>query len=192
MSTLEIRQARGRQLLFADVTDFPNAGAGPPTTAANDIRIASPTPTKVQLDLTGRDTTESRQSAKVDLGQFPPASWLLSACLEFTANPTAAGTVVFYWAASPNPTPATGNPGFATGADADFTSGNKTLLTEIGTMTVVANVINIDTNIGILTARHRYGSLIVLNSTDAAFAGAGIMDETHITLTPISSHTQLI
>ena len=52
-------------------------------------------------------------------------------------------------------------------------------------MTVRNNVINIDTAIGKLDLKHRYGSLIVVNNTDQAFAGAGIMDETHITLTPV-------
>jgi len=188
MSTREILQVNGTQLLFADAVDFPNAGAGPPTTAANDIRITSPdTPTKVQLDLTGIAAAAARQSTKTaDLGSAWAAEWLLGACIEWEAAPTAGGTVDFYWAGSPSSTAATGNPGNASGADAAFTVAGLTQLLLIGSMTVLNQVVNIDTDIARFWMPYRYGSLVVVNSTDAAFRStATAMDETHITLTPL-------
>lgn len=183
MATQEVLLTYRTGLLFADVTDFPNGGAGPPTTPANDIRIG--TGTKVQIDLTAVAAAAARQSAKTaDLGDPWPERWVLGACLEFTAAPTAGGTVEFWWNGSPNSTPATGNCGAASGSDAAFAVAGLPQLRLIGVMTVMNNVINIDTRVGTLPLKHRYGSLIVVNKTDQAFAGAGVMDETHITLTP--------
>ncbi len=63
MATNAVLQVHGTQLLFADVTDFPTSGAGPPTTTANDIRVTSPdTPTKVQIDLTGVAAAAARHT----------------------------------------------------------------------------------------------------------------------------------
>lgn len=184
MATQEVLQTYRTGLLFADVTDFPNAGAGPPTTAANDIRIG--TGTKVQIDLTAVAAAAARQSDKTaTLGDPWPREWVLGACIESTAAPTAGGTIEFWWNGSPNSTAATGNSGGASGSDAAFAVAGLPQLEFIGAMTVRNNVINIDTAIGILRLKHTYGSLIVVNKTDQAFAGAGVMDETHITLTPV-------
>jgi len=184
MATQEVLQTYRTGLLFADATDFPNAGAGPPTTVANDIRIG--TGTKVQIDLTAVAAAAARQSAKTaDLGDPWPEEWVLDACIESTAAPTAGGTIEFWWNGTPNSAAAEGNCGAASGADAVFAVAGLPQLEFIGAMTVMNNVINIDTAVGILRLKHRYGSLIVVNSTDQAFAGAGVMDETHITLTPV-------
>ena len=186
MATQQVLQVNGTQLLFADATDFPNAGAGPPTTAANSIIITSPTPTKVQLDLTAVAAAAARQSAKTaDLGAAFAQMWQLGACTEHTAAPTAGGEVEFWWNGSPSGTAATGNSGGASGVDAAYAVAGKQQLMLLGTMIVVNNVINIDTAIRRFWMPYRYGSLIVINSTDQAFAGAGVMDETHITLTPV-------
>ncbi len=184
MATQQILQVQNAGLLFADATDFPNAGAGPPTTAANDIRIG--TGTKVQIDLTAVAAAAARQSAKTtDLGAAWEEEWVLGACIESAVAPTAGKTIEFYWNGSPNATAGTGNCGAASGADAAFAVAGLDQLDFIGVMVVRNNVINIDTAIGVLRSKHRYGSLIVVNETDQAFAGAGVMDETHITLTPI-------
>jgi len=178
----------GTQLLFADATDFPNAGAGPPTTAANDIRVTSPeTPTKVQLDLTGVVATAARQSAKTaDLGSAWAQEWMLGACIENETAPTAGGTVEFWWAGSPSSTAGTGNPGNASGADAAFTVAGLTQLIFIGALVVLNQVVNIDNNVGKLWMPYRYGSLIVVNKTSTAFRSTPTaMDETHNTLTPL-------
>lgn len=185
MATQEVLQVHGTSLLFADATDFPNAGAGPPSTAANDIREG--TGTKVQLDLTGIAATNGRQSDKTaDLGAAWSREWLLGACIEWEAAPTAGGVVEFWWNGSPNSTAATGNSGGASGADGAFTVAGKSQLYFLGAMTVLNNVINIDAAIRTFHMPHRYGSLIVINLTDQAFRSTAVaMDETHIVLTPI-------
>ncbi len=185
MATQESLQVYGQQLLFADVTDFPNAGAGPPETAANDLRIG--TPTKVQIDLTLLAAAAGRQSDKTaDLGAAFPREWMLGACIEHEAAPTAGGTVEFWWAGSPNSTAATGNPTGVTGADGAYTVANKTQLKLIGVMTVINAVINKQPEIGVLPLKYRYGSLIVINKTSSKFLETAVaMDNTHIVLTPI-------
>lgn len=184
MATQEVLQVYGTSLLFADATDFPDSGAGPPTTAANDIRVG--TGTKVQIDLTGLAAAAGRQSAKTaTLGTAWPRDWKLGACIEWEAAPTAGGTVEFWWNASPSGTAGTGNAGGASGADAAYAVAGKTQLLFWGAMTVLNNVINIDPCVGTLWLPHNYGSLIVINSTDQPFRStATAMDETHIVIYP--------
>ena len=140
----------------------------------------------MQIDLTSVAAAAARQSDKTsDLGAAWEQEWVLGACIESTSAPTAGGTIEFWWNGSPNSTAGTGNSGAASGADAVFAVAGLPQLEFIGAMTVRNNVINIDAAIGVLRSKHRYGSLIIVNKTDVAFAGAGVMDETHITLTPI-------
>lgn len=184
MATQEVLQVYGDSFLFADVTDFPNAGAGPPETAANDLRVG--TGTKVQIDLTLLAAAAGRQSAKLAL----PAAWaekfVLGACIEHEAAPDAGGTVEFWWAASPNSTAGTGNPTGVSGADDAYTVAYKTQLIFIGSLTVIAATINRDPAVGVLWPPHRYGSLIVINSTSSKFLEtATAMDNTHIVLASV-------
>jgi len=190
MATQEILQVYGTSLLFADATDFPNAGAGPPETAANDIRVG--TGTAVQIDLTLLAAAAGRQSDKTaDLGAAFPREWMLGACIEHEAAPTAGGTVDFYWAGSPNATPATGNPTGVTGADGAYTVANKSQLIFIGALTVIAATINKSPTVGRLSMPYRYGSLIVINSTSSKFLESAVaMDNTHIVLNPIIPDVQ--
>ncbi len=184
MATQETLQVYGTSLLFADATDFPNAGAGPSETAANDIRVG--TGTKVQIDLTLLAAAAGRQSDKVSLAAAWPMDWILGACIEHEAAPTAGGIVEFWWAASPNSTAATGNPTGVTGADGAYTVANKPQLIFIGAMTVINAVINKEPAVGKLWMPHRYGSLIVINSTSSKFLEtATAMDNTHIVLAPV-------
>ncbi len=186
MATQAILQQTGTQLLFADVTDFPNSGAGPPTTGANSLIIG--TPTKVQIDCTGVAAAAGRESDKTatlaQTGTAWPEYWVLGACLEHVATPTAGETVEFYWNASPNSTAATGNSGGATGSDADFTVVGKSQLIWIGAMTLRAATINIDACIGRLYVPYLYGSLIIVNTCPTKAMGAA-MDEQHAVLTPV-------
>lgn len=187
MATQEILQVYGQQLVFADVTDFPNSGVGPPTTGANDIRIG--TPTAVQIDLTGIAAAAARQSAKTATlartGSAFPIRWTLGACMENETAPDAGGTYDFYWNGSPNSTAGTGNSGGASGADAAFTVGGEDQLIFIGSLTVLNNVINIDTDISVIQMPYLFGSLIVINNTSTATRStATAMDETHVVLTP--------
>ena len=186
MATQALLQKYRTQLLFADVTDFPNSGAGPPTAAANSLIVGSPT--KVQLDLTDVPAGDARQSAKTatlaHTGVAWPIEWVLGACLEHVATPTAGEVVEFWWNASPNSTAATGNSGAASGSDAAYAVAGKEQLIRIGALVLTANVINIDADIGRIWLPHLYGSLIVVNASPTK-AMHSVMDETHVTLTPI-------
>ena len=174
----------GTQLLFADhATDF---GAAP-TTAANSLIIG--TPTDVQIDMTSLAASGGgRQSAKSgDLGDTTRGTYFrVDACLEFAVAPSDGDFVDFYWSGSPSSTAGTGNGGGVSGSDAAYTETDGTLgeLTRIGSLVCRNNVICIG-YVGILVPEHRYGTLVVINNADQALAGAGSMDETHITLTPI-------
>lgn len=186
MATQEVLQVYGTQLLFADVTDFPNSGAGPPNTAANSLIIG--TPTKVQIDLTSIAAAAARQSAKTaslaKTGSAWPREWVFGACIEHVATPTAGEVVEFWWNASPNSTAATGNSGGASGSDAAYAVAGKEQLIFIGTMTLRANIINIDAQIGTIWMPYLYGSLIVINSSPTK-ALHSAMDETHVVATPV-------
>lgn len=189
MATQQILQVQGTQLLFADATDFPNSGGGPPTTAANNLIIG--TPTKVQIDLTNVSAAAMRQSAKTaDLGAAWAVEWLFQACIEHESAPTAGGTVDFYWNASPNSTAATGNTGGASGSDAAYTAAGLDQMIKIGALYLRNTVINIGT-VGTIWVPHRYGSLVVVNNGSTGLrTSATAMDETHITATPVVKDIQ--
>lgn len=194
MATNDILRTYGTSFIFADVTDFPASGVGPPTTAANDIRIGATSGATVsQIDLTAIATGVARESSKIDLGATGKGhEYMLSACLEFASAPTDGEVVDFYWAGSPNPTAAEGNPGGLTGSDADVTdtAGILGQLTYIGSMTLRANVINISDDIGTFVPKHRYGMLLVINQATPAMNSAGNMDETHIIMTELIDQVQ--
>jgi len=191
MATQELLQVYGTQLVFADVTDFPNSGIGPPTTAANSLIIG--TPTAVQIDLTNVAAAAARQSTKTatlaKTGSAWPISWVFGACMENATAPAAGGTYDFYWAPSPSATAGTGNPGAVTGADGAFTVGTENQLIRIGSLVVANTVINISTSIGTLWVPYLYGSLVVINNTSTGLH-ATTMDETHIVATPIIPDAQ--
>ena len=189
MATQELLQVYGDSFLFSHAADFPNAGAGPPETAANDLRVG--TGTKVEIDLTLLAKDAGRQSVQIALPAAWPPRLVLGACIEHEAAPVAGGTVEFWWAASPNSTAATGNPTGVTGADGAYTVANKSQLIFIGSLSVIAATINKDPAVGVLWAPHRYGSLIVINSTSSKFLETAVaMDNTHIVLAPVISDLQ--
>lgn len=170
------------QIMFRDATDFPNSGSGPPTTAANDLRIG--TPTEVQIDLTSVAASGgARQSAKVDLGADRASAYSFTMCAELAPTPADGGALYLFWAPSPSSTAATGNPGGTTGSDAAFTdtAGNLGQLQSIGPLSIRANIINIG-YVGTISPKHRYGNLVIVNQSDQAFHT--VMDETHIVMTP--------
>jgi len=173
------------QLLFADhATDF---GAAP-TTAANSLIVG--TPTDVQIDLTGIATDAFWQSAKADFGATRSPLYRMDACIEFTSAAVAGEYVDFFWAASNSGTAGTGNAANITGADGSYTETNDLLaqLTYIGSLTCDAATIVIGF-VGFLIPSLRYGSLVVGNRNTTSLAGAGVMDETHIVLTPMTQGT---
>lgn len=182
----EILIKDGTQLLFADhATDFGSA----PATAGNSLIIG--TPTDVQIDLTSVGASGgARASAKTaDLGSVKAGAYSVMACLVHAATPIEGEFVYFYWAPSPSATAATGNPGNVTGSDAAYTDTDGLLgqLQFIGALSLRANVLNIG-YVGTFQPKHRYGSLVIVNQSAAAFHTA--MDETHIAITPIISEVQ--
>ena len=187
----EVLQKQGLQFLFADATDFPNAGAGPPTTAANSLLIGAGT--KVQIDCTALAAAGgARQSAQADLTTPWASQWALMACTEHATAPADGETVDFYWAPSTNSAAATGNTGATTGSDAAFTdsAGNLGQMQFIGSLILTTAVINIGF-VGLLNPITQYGSLVVINQSAAdLFAAAGNMDETHFVLNEIIDEIQ--
>ncbi len=185
MATNEILQVHKAQWLFSDVTDFPNSGEGPPDTAANDLRLGSPSPTRGQLDLTSVAAAAARQSDKQQLSAAAIAvRWTLGACIEWAGGslPDAGGTVDFYANFSPNTTAATGNSAGASGSDAAFTAANNPQLIFLGSMVVRNTAININAAIASnVYMPYRDLSIIVVNNTSEAFHTD--MEETHIVLT---------
>ena len=173
------------QWMWNDITDFPNSGDGPPTTAANDIRISGVT--RGQIDLTSLAAAAARQADKqqISSGGVWPEFWTLGSCIEWPGGglPTAGGTVDFYANFSPNTTAATGNSGGATGSDGAFTAASVDQLVYLGAMVVHNSAINIDTDIATFRMPYPDMSIIVVNNTDAAFHT--VMDETNITITAV-------
>jgi len=173
----------GTQLLVADhATDF---GAAP-TTAANSLIIG--TPTDIQIDMTSLAASgggrQSAKSASLGSTEHTPA-YRVDACIEFALAPTDGDVVDFYWAPSPSATAGTGNGGGVTGSDSAYTDTAGTLgqLQYIGSLVCQNTTTNIG-YVGNIVPVQEYGTLVVINNADQAFAGAGAMDETHITLTP--------
>lgn len=192
----EVLRKYGISFIFADVTDFPNSGVGPPTTAANDIRVGSTSgATAGQLDLTVLAASGgARAATKVDLGvtqTLKGHEWMVNACLEHVATPAEGGSVDFWWAASENGTAASGNPGGLTGTDAGFTdtAGILGQMTFIGSLPLRANIINIG-YVGTFTPPCRYGMLVVINNDAATMFAAAAGDETHIIMTELIDELQ--
>lgn len=189
MATSEVLQVYGTQLLFADhATDF---GAAP-VTANNSLIIGAPT--DVQMDLSVIADGAAHQSAKTaslaKTGSAWPMEWVLGACMESTATPTAGNTFDFYWNASPNATAATGNSGGCSGTDMAYSLAAEEQLIFIGSLVTKASVINISTNVGTIWLPHLYGSLVMYNNSGVAMVADGDADEIHCTLTPVIPDVQ--
>ena len=191
MATNKILRQYGKQLLFADhATDY---GVSDPL-AVNKLEID--TPTDVQMDVSIIADAAGWESAKtatlVDVGSAFPIIWLLGACMEGTATPTAGKTYDFHWNASPNATAANANSGGASGVDSSITVTGNALdqLIFIGSMTCRANVINKDTAIGWLTMPYIYGSLIMVNRSGVAMVADADADQCSAVLTPYIEHIQ--
>jgi len=178
----------GTQLSFAD-----HAGDFAPT-AANDLEQG--TPTNVQLALASVGDTAARQSAKADLGATRAASYTVMAALELAATPTAGDLIELYWAPSPDPTAANGNPGGVSGSDAAYSGYSSNLadsvrqLMRIGAFvcTAQATATVQVSYCGRFSPPERYGSLIVKNESGAAFHSDDV--ECHIVFDPVIDEVQ--
>lgn len=195
MATNKILIEYGTQLSFADHgTDFDNGTPSLPVTASGNYIIG--TPTEVQMNFSVIAAAAAWESAKTlslaDTGTSWPEFWRLGAQMESTATPADGGRFDFYWNGSPNSTAATGNSGVASGVDSAIvvTASNLKQLRFIGSLTVLAQVINKDSDIGILRMPYLYGSLIIVNNTSVAMVADGDADECFAVLTPVNPDIQ--
>ncbi len=101
----EILVKSGTPIVWADVTDY-----------AGDLGARTH-----QIDLTSIAAAAARQGAKADLGATRAAAYAVTVAIEFAVAPTSGDVVSIWWAASPDPTAGTANPGGCTGADAAYT-----------------------------------------------------------------------
>ena len=190
MAVNKILVRYGTQLLFADhATDF---AAQTPATTANSMNIG--TPTNVQMNFSVIAAAAGWESAKtailadaVATNNDFPEEWIFGACMESTATPADAGTFDFYWNGSPSATAGTGNSGVASGVDSSIvvTGSNLSQLTFIGSLVVLAAVVNKSTEIGRLQLPYLYGSLIIVNNTSVAMVADADADECFVVATPV-------
>ena len=177
------------QITFADV-----GGDFSPTTA-NDLRHPSAADTEVQLSLASVADGAARESDKVDLGEHRAREYHVRAAFELAATPTAGDIIELYWAPSQHATAANGNPGGATGSDANYT-GYGTLSEAVKQLQFIgAFVCTSDATttvqaaeIGRFSPPERYGSLIVKNESGAAFHSDDV--ECHVVFDPIVPEIQ--
>ena len=175
------------QICFRDLTDF-----GP--AAANDLRVGSPT--LVNLDLTGVASAAARQSAKFDFGALRAPRYVPRGALELAATPTAGLTIDLYLAPSGPATAGTANAGGASGADAAYTGYSSNLEASIKQLQFIgAFVVTAQATATIQIAEgqpfepyERYGSLIVINRSGAAFHSDAV--EIHIVFDPVFDEVQ--
>lgn len=173
------------QITFRDVTDFSPA-------TNNDYRHGSAVDVECQLDTTGVANAAARQSDKVDLGAVRAPAYALRGVSELAATPTAGNVIGFYWAPSNSGTAARGNPGGVSGADGAYTGDSSNLSAGLRQLDFIGNFICTEVataegvqkgEIGILVPKERYGSLVVVNESGAAFHSDAV--ETHYVLDPI-------
>lgn len=177
------------QITFRDVTDFS-------PTAANDLRHASATDTEVDLDLTGVANAAARQSAKVDLGAERAEWYHVRAAFELAATPTAGNVIELYWAPSQHATAGTGNPGAVSGADAAYTGYSANLTASVKQLLFIGAFICTAQatgtvqvgEVGRFSPPERYGSLVVVNNSAAAFHSDAV--EIHVVFDPIVPELQ--
>jgi len=181
----EVLQKVGTQLSFAD-----HAGDFNPT-AVNDLQQG--TPTDVQIALASLADGSARQSAKADFGATRARAYSVMAAIE-TGVATSGDVIEFYWAPSPDPTAANGNPGYVSGSDSAYDGGVAELaegleqLQFIGSMVCSADAAVQIALIGILLPSDRYGTLVIVNQSGASLHTDDV--ESHVVFTPIVDEIQ--
>ena len=184
MATNEIKVKTGQQFIFADhAADFVGGAAKTSLEQAGS--------TDVQLDMTSVADTAARESAKVDLGATRAEKYSFIITAEFAATPVSGERVDLHWAASPDATPADGNPNSIDGVDAAAPSGIGTLAElQLACRFVGSAYVTNDATaavqtleIGNFSPPERYGILLVTNESGAAFHSDAV--EIHISMTEI-------
>lgn len=183
MPASEILVKVGTQISFADhANDFA------PATGSS---LEQGTPTDVQIQMASVANDAARQSVQVDLGATRARSYSVVAAFEMASTGLTAGqALVLYWAPSPDATAANGNPAGVSGADAAYAGYSSNLddslkqLQRIGSAIVTGQATTTVqiAFIGILVPTERYGSLVVVDRSGAAFHSDDV--ETHIVMNP--------
>jgi len=130
------------------------------------------------MDLTDLANNAARQTAKIDFGTDRALKRYMYGAFEFAATPVALNVVEVYIAYSYSATAAVGNPGGITGVDGAYTGTAASTLTEslpqlqfIGTFAVtddLTGTVQI-AKIGEFVTPERYGSLVIVDKSGAAF-----------------------
>lgn len=170
------------QILFNDSATYAPA-------ALNDLELG--TATDVEWDITSRAAGEAHCSAKADLLAERAPEYAVHAAIEFATAPVTGSTFDFYWAPSVQSVAGTGNPGYATGTDVEYTGTPGTLpeglkqLMFIGSMVCGADATTTIQMafIGVFSPPTRYGSLIGHNNTADAVHSDVV--ECAVSFTPI-------
>ena len=168
----------GGQWTFADHgTDFVGGAAGTSLEQAGSV--------DVQMDMTSVADDAARQSVQVDLGVNRPARISVDSAEEMAATPATGERIDYFWNASPDGTAGNGNMGYTTGTDVAYAGGVATLDEGLGQLIFIGSMImSADAtgtvqvqHIGILVPPERYGSLIKVNRSGAAYHSDAV--ETH-------------
>lgn len=183
MATNAVKEKTGVQYIFGDhATDYAPASLTSLEQAGADL--------STQLDMTDVSDGSARESEQVDLTANRAAEYTLDGAVEMV-TPTSGERLDFYWNASPDATPGDGNKGYTTGVDGAYTGGvadlaeGLTQLKFIGSFIVSADgtAVTQVSDIGTFSPKHRYGSLVVVNESGAAFHSDAV--ETHFSLTEV-------
>jgi hypothetical protein len=170
------------QISFADHPLTPST--------ANVLEVG--TPTDVQITLANLSNGAARQSNQVDLGATRAAKYNVIACLEFAVAPTVGAIVELYWAPSGNSTAANGNPGGVSGSDAAYTGDSSNLDDAVKQLYYIGPFVCTEVedtegqqiaDIGILTPKERYGTLVVKNESGQALHSDDV--EMNVVFNPI-------
>ncbi len=189
MATNEVLLKTGTQLSFADhAGDFlPAAGT----------TLETGTPTDVDMATASLANGSAVNSDKVDLGATRAAQYSVDAAIEFAATPVAGDVVELYWSPSPIAAAANGNPGKPDGVDGAYTGdGGGTVAESVLQMQIIGFFVCTDlatasvqvAHVGVFTPAQRYGQLVVVNNSGAAFFTDDV--ESHVVMTPIIDDIQ--
>jgi hypothetical protein len=178
MATNKVLISTGAVLIFADSSYSPgtNTTLG---TLTDDIDVA------------GLTAGQAREGVKADLGASHAPSYSVDLTVEFATD--AAGTIDLYWSESHSSTPAVGNMGNVTGADADWAGAVGETLAEsllhmkfIGSFQCAvqntADGVQIG-HVGTFSPVQRYGVLVYHNNTADALHSDSV--ECAVRFTPI-------
>ena len=162
--------------------------------SGTDFTRASPTPITATCTMSGLANDNGRQSAKVDLGANRYSDYEVLASLEMGSTPTNGTKVEFYWAPSTSGTAANGNTMGNSGSDAAAPNGAVpsglsldqfiAACDYIGSLTVANIATSVQSGfVGVFSPSSRYGQLVVVNRTGAAFVANN--DEHHVVFNPL-------